>query len=109
MTEHHDGFETEPPAGRGATVLTLGILSIVFAGCSPAGLVLGWLAVAKAKHDLPRFDQGQLREEDRGLTKAGQICGIVGLCLSGLMFLIQLFQFAIFVVAIIFAGASANP
>ncbi len=98
------GHETRPAEGRGATILTLGILSIVLAGCSPAGLILGYLAVSKARADLPRFESGLLREEDRGLTKAGKTCGIVGLCLSGLAFLMQMLQLVIFLFAIVFMG-----
>ena len=95
-----------PPGGRGATVLTLGILSIVLAGCFPAGLVLGILAVLKAKEDLPRFASGEYVGEGHGLTKAGQICGIVGLCLAGLQCLVLLAQLAIMLLVV---AAGAGP
>ena len=79
-------FVTEPirETGRGSTVLTLGILALVFAGCFPAGLALGYLAISKAREDLPRFESGEYVGEGYGLTKAGKICGIVGMCLAGL-------------------------
>jgi len=94
----------QPAPGRGATILTLGILSLVLAGCAPAGLILGFLAHTKAKDDLPRIDAGAIDPQDRPLTKAGQVCGIVGMCLSGLILLFWIFQFAIFIFALIFTA-----
>lgn len=90
--------------GRGATVLTLGILSLVLSGCAPLGLILGFLAHTKAKDDLPRIDTGAIDPEERPLTKAGQVCGVVGMCLSGLILLFWIFQFVIFIVAIVFSA-----
>jgi len=101
---HHLERETSGDGGRGATVLTLGILSIVLAGCAPAGLILGYLAFTKAKEDLPRFDRGEFPPQDRGMTQAGHICGIEGMCFSALTLLVYLFQLLFFVVAIALGG-----
>jgi hypothetical protein len=58
--------------GRGAMVLTLGILSLVL--CS----VLGPVAWAMGAEDLRRIDEGHMDPNARSMVQAGRICGICG-------------------------------
>ena len=61
---------TEP--GRGATILVLGILSLVF------GLVLGIVAWVMGSKDLGKIRQGIIPQSEKGKTAAGMTLGIVG-------------------------------
>ena len=56
---------------RGATVLTLGILGLVVCG------ILGIVAWAMGSTDLAKMRQGRMDPEGEGMTRAGQICGII--------------------------------
>jgi predicted Zn finger-like uncharacterized protein len=68
---------------RGGTVLTLGILSIALGLCCPLlGIGLGIGAMSMANADLPKMDGGEMDPSGMGSTRAGQICGIIGLVLS---------------------------
>ena len=64
-------------------VLTLGICGIV-ANCLCALLAIGLSvgAINMANADLAEMDRGRMDESGRGATKAGQICGIVGVILG---------------------------
>ena len=76
--------------------MTLGVLAIVLAGCAPVGVILGYLAWSKAQEDLAMIQAGAIRNDELSLIKAGQICGIVGMCLSGLVLLFWGFQLLVF-------------
>ncbi len=68
---------------RGGNILTMGILSIVFAFCCvPAGVVLGIVAIVQGNNDLKEMDAGIMDESGRGSTNGGRICGIIGIVLS---------------------------
>ena len=58
---------------RGATILTLGILSIVLS-C----IIIGPMAWVMGNNDLAEIRAGRMDPEGEGLTRAGQICGIIG-------------------------------
>jgi hypothetical protein len=58
--------------GRGALILTLGILSIVI--CGP----LGPFAWVMGSGDLKKIAAGQISADAKALTQAGMICGIIG-------------------------------
>ncbi len=62
---------------RGAAVLALGILGI--APC----FICGIIAWVMARNDLAEMDAGQMDPAGRGITSAGKICGIVGVCFWG--------------------------
>jgi predicted Zn finger-like uncharacterized protein len=73
---------------RGATVLTLGICSLVFTAVFfPAGLVLGLMAWVMGHGDLKKIKSGQMDPEGEGLTWNGWLCGMLGTGLSTLMLL----------------------
>jgi hypothetical protein len=78
---------------RGGLVLTLGIISIVAGtvGCvvciwlsGVIGLGFGVTAVLMGRTDLRQMDAGTMDPDGRGLTKAGLICGIVGMVCGAL-------------------------
>ena len=82
-----DGNEGPPQAAAvssSGTVLTLGILSIVFAGCFPAGIVLGYLGMTKGRRAIDAIEAGVLEKTERGVYTAGKVCGTIGLILSSL-------------------------
>jgi hypothetical protein len=76
---------------RGGTVLTLGILSVVLCCCPLLGLGLGIGAISMANSDLPKMDRGEMDAGGAGATRGGQICGIIGIVLSVLMFILNIF------------------
>jgi hypothetical protein len=57
---------------RGAAILTLGILSLVFS-CFPLGIV-AWVM---GNTDLDAIRRGRMDPSGEGLTQAGRICGII--------------------------------
>jgi len=79
---------------RGALVLVLGILGIVF-GCAPVAVV-AWVM---GRSDLAKIDAGVMDPAGRGTTQAGMILGIVGTVLFLLSAVIVLLALSIFGVA----------
>lgn len=79
---HREGGSGYLEPARGGTILTLGICSIVFFICPIVGLILGILATSKAGTDLKRMELGSMDASGEGTTRAGQICGIIGIVLS---------------------------
>ena len=76
---------------RGGTVLTLGILAIVFGGCFPVSIPLGIIGIQMSRADIPEMDQGIRDPEGKGLTLAGKVCSIIGLVFGGFGVLWTLF------------------
>ncbi len=75
---------------RGAVVLALGIISLalVLIWCaSPLGAILGLTAWIMGRKDLRKMKNGQMDDQNRNMTQAGWICGILGTALNGLMVL----------------------
>jgi hypothetical protein len=72
---------------RGGTVLVLGVLSLFCA----AGMLLGPAAVVLGTIDLRAMARGSMDRAGASLTRAGQVCGILGtlmwggLCILGLV------------------------
>jgi hypothetical protein len=83
---------------RGTTVLTLGIISLVMVPtlcCGTIGALsliigtsLGITAIALGRRDLRMMREGSMDPAGYGPTHAGYVCGIVGVCLNGLMLLL---------------------
>jgi hypothetical protein len=72
---------------RGSAVMTLGILGLVLSLCGVLGvpgIILDIIAVVMGSSDLSAMNRGEMDPAGRGQTKAGLICGIVGLVLAGL-------------------------
>jgi hypothetical protein len=57
---------------RGGTVLTLGILSLVF-HCVPLGII-AWVI---GHNDLKTIGRGEMDRAGEGTTRAGMICGMI--------------------------------
>lgn len=75
------------------TVLTLGILSLIFCWCyGIVGLILGIIAVAMASaqrkiyHEHPEL----YTETSYKNVNAGKVCGIIAICLSSAVFVIAI-------------------
>lgn len=94
---------TTPPAGTPPTgpdntkaivTLVLGILSLL---C--CGFFSGIPAILLGRVELKAIDEGRSAEENRGLTKAGFILGLVGTILSCLGILAYLAIIALAVIA----------
>ena len=75
---------------RGAAVLALGITGIV-----PC-FICGIIAWVMARNDLAEMDAGQMDPAGRGLTSAGKICGIVGVCFWGAYLVFYAFILLVF-------------
>lgn len=65
---------------RGPLVLIFGILALT-CGC-PLGLIFGIVAWTLGSNDLAEIRGGRMDPEGEGLTQAGRVCGIVGVCLG---------------------------
>lgn len=69
---------------RGVLILVLGILGIV---CC---FICGIIAWVMGNTDLREMDAGTMDPTGRGLTKAGKICGMIGVILAIIGIVIQL-------------------
>jgi hypothetical protein len=67
---------------RGGTVLTLGILGIV---CCLICAIIAWVMGAS---DLKEMAAGRMDRSGEGITRAGMVCGIIGVVLSILWFIV---------------------
>ena len=78
--------QTQQPLAphRGVLILVFGILSIV---CC---LIFGIVAWVMASKDLKEMAAGRMDPSGQGMTKAGMICGIIGIVLQSLYIVIQL-------------------
>lgn len=75
---------------RGVVVLSLGIVSLalILIWCAtPLGAILGLVAWIMGQADLRKMKRGQMDDQNRGMTQAGWICGILGTLLNGLVML----------------------
>jgi hypothetical protein len=88
--------QTQQPLAphRGTLILILGILSIVC--CFICGIV-AWVI---GNNDLKQMAAGTMDPSGEGMTKAGKICGIIGIA-------IQIVGFVIWLIIAFLVGASA--
>jgi hypothetical protein len=90
-------WDDEPPRrdwepDRGGLVLTLGVLSLVFAlSCGLIGLIVGIAAWAMGQGDLARMRARTMGPGGYGLTQAGWVCGLIGTVVSAVWMLFLLF------------------
>jgi hypothetical protein len=85
----HDDYDDFPRSRshaphRGPLILTLGILSLVLT-CAPLGIP-AWIM---GNRDLDLIRRGQMDPQGEGLTRAGQILGIIGTILGILAILLS--------------------
>ena len=99
-----------PPTGgpyaepsQAATVLVLGILSIVL--CQ----ILGPVAWKLGSDEIRAIAEGRRPPDGLGLAQAGRICGIIGSCLLGLALLFLIFSLLALLAGFgIFVGEAAR-
>ena len=89
---------------RGVVVLVLGILGLIpyficcILGTIPS-LVCSIIAWVMATNDLKEMDSGVRDPSGRGMTKAGKICGIIGVIIQCIFLVISLVIFILAAVA----------
>lgn len=64
-------------------VLVLGILSLVFGCCYGLGLPMAIIALVLAKSSMGQYKLAPDKYDGYGNLKAGRVCAIIGLCISG--------------------------
>lgn len=93
-----DEMQMQQALPNSTAVLVLGIISIVSCWCvGIVGLVLGIIALvlaSKAKQ-LYLKSPGNYTQSSYGNLKAGKVCAIIGVCLSGLYVLYAIVYFLI--------------
>jgi hypothetical protein len=80
-------YQQQRSLPNATTVLVLGILSIVL--CFICGIVA--LSMAGGDQRLYAQNPGMYSSSSYDLLKAGRICSIIGLCISGVVILIYVF------------------
>jgi 4-hydroxybenzoate polyprenyltransferase len=87
VQNNFQGNQTIPGAGG---ILTMGILSIVFAGI--IGVILGIIALNNSKDAMRDYNNNPSKYNPSSLSqvKAGKVCAIIGLSLAGFVLLIFL-------------------
>lgn len=82
-----DSMHTEQPLPNSTAVLVLGILSIVTCWCvGIVGLILGIIALVLASKASKIYiaSPSNFTSSSYGNMKAGKVCAIIGVCLSGI-------------------------
>lgn len=88
----HSNYQRQEPLPNATLILVLGILSIVF--CQPLGIAA--LVMGNNSIDLYNRNPGRYSEGSLSNVKAGRICGIIGICLMGLLILLWIAGISIF-------------
>lgn len=103
------GYQAPATLPNATTVLVLGIISIV--GCmfyAIPGLICGIIAIVLHKKDKALYLTNPSKYEASFKTsKAGNICGVVGLSLSA-AFLLFLVVYLVFIISFFSAAASGG-
>lgn len=111
MSEELDNFQIQGSKNlpNATAVLVLGILSIVSCWLYGfIGIILGIIAIVLHKKDKAVYATNPaMYEQSFKNSKAGNICGIIGLILSGLTLLYIIAMFGIFATA--FSAAASTP
>jgi predicted Zn finger-like uncharacterized protein len=85
-----DEDEDDLQPHRGTLILVLGVLSLVLACIPLAGWILGGISMTMGANDSRLMDQRVMDRSGRGLTRAGQVCGILGVFFATIMFIINM-------------------
>jgi hypothetical protein len=88
-SEDRDDEEADVQPHRGVLILVLGILSIILACIPLAGWILGGISMSMGSHDQRLMDAQVMDRSGRAMTKAGQVCGIIGVFLSSVTFILN--------------------
>ena len=78
-------------AHRGPLILTLGVLSVVLSCIPLAGWILGAMSMTMGSRDDRLMEERWMERSGRGMTKAGQICGIFGVFFATVVFILALY------------------
>ena len=78
---------------RGTLILVLGILGLV---CC---IICGIIAWVMGNTDLKEMAAGRMDPAGEGMTKAGKICGIVGIAIQIVMLILQLLGVGFFAIS----------
>lgn len=90
-------------ADRSTLILVLGILGIVLCPlCGPFAWIMG-------KGDLAKMDAGTMDPVNRGVTKGGTICGIIGTVLMVVSLVLTILWVLFAIVLVGAAAAGSNP
>jgi hypothetical protein len=104
-----------PPAGppyggpvylqphRGGTILTFGILGLLCCG------LLGIAAWVMGNSDLAAMREGRMDRSGEGITRAGQILGIITCVLMGLGILFYVAVIALGIGGAVLSGPTSSP
>ncbi|MGB2808567.1 MAG: hypothetical protein WBC22_12560, partial [Sedimentisphaerales bacterium] len=82
---------------RGTLILVLGILGLV---CC---IICGIIAWVMGNNDLKQMAAGTMDRSGEGLTKAGKICGIIGVAMQ----IVGIVLLVIWLILVFLVGASA--
>lgn len=83
-----DGTSQAVRPHRGVLVLVFGILGIV--SCFPLGIA-AWVM---GNADLAAMQRGEMDRSGEGMTRAGKVCGIVGLAILGAAVVVHVLLFS---------------
>lgn len=86
------GGPTHLQPHRGGLILAFGIISLFF-----CNIIFGPLAWIMGNRDLREMDAGRMDRSGEGLTRAGRVCGIIGVCLfaAGILLWCVMIMFAV--------------
>jgi predicted Zn finger-like uncharacterized protein len=70
---------------RGTSILTMGVLSMVFFCFFPLAIGLGIGAIVMANNDLAKMRSGTMDRSGQGTTQAGLVCGVIGLIIEAII------------------------
>lgn len=76
--EDYDGARPH----RGAAVVLLGVVGLVFSCIPLLGGALGLIATAMASTDLQEMARRRMDRSGKGATQAGQMCGVIAIILN---------------------------
>ena len=104
MSENHTTLDTPPgqrPLRTHTAALVLGILSIVPGIClfyGIGGVIMGTIALVISREDFSavKAHPTEYNQSQVGTLKAGRVCAIVGLSLSGLLMLVAVMWLILF-------------
>ena len=87
-------YESDVQPHRGTLILVLGVLSLVLACIPLAGWILGGISMTMGANDSRLMDQRVMDRSGRAMTRAGQICGILGVFFATIMFILNMVIYA---------------
>jgi hypothetical protein len=75
---------------RGALILTLGILGVLFSCCPLAGWIMGGIAMSMGNADLMDMARKKMDRSGWGITQAGKVLGTIAVVIATISFVLGL-------------------